>query len=286
MSKPKTLQVITDISDASFNEMFGVMDSMARALSDQPLTIAPVAAAKELSIVHGAFLTRLLAKSYTAPTVLFTNVAPHPVYKSDIIGKLKGRDVIFIGSNNGVCDWLARDFGFEYITEVTVKKPFIVNGETVYLPGETPPADYEKRFAGKSEHLTFSAHVIYGSIAVALAYGVDHTHFGEARNKDFIVPLEITDGEVVHIDNFGMAKIYGTLPSKPGEKVDILKDGQKIAQAEYINDRMMSHPTNSYVMYPSTSLAGLVDLALVRGNASKQLNLNIGDTLSFQTAKS
>ena len=257
------------------------MSGVAKAISEEIPTFAPVTPVKELSIVHGAFLTRLLAESYISPAVLFTNVAPHPTHTSDVIGKIKGKDIIFIGSNNGTCDWLAKDFGFEYLAEITVRRPYVVDGELIYVPGSNPPEDYDAAFGGRSDYLTFSAHVIYGSIAVALAHNVDYREFGEDRDTDFIVPLEVSNGEIVHIDNYGNAKIYGSLPFSLGTKLDIFKDDQKITEAEYINDRMMSHATDSFVIYPSTSLPNMVDLALVRGNASKKLDLQLEDVLSF-----
>ncbi len=277
----RTIQVISDISDVSYNEMFGIMSGVAKAISEEPPIFAPLAAVKELSIIHGAFLTRLLAKSYISPAVLFTNVAPHPTYTSDVIGKLKGRDILVIGSNNGTFDWLAKDFGFEYLAEITVRRPYVVDGKLIYTPGSNPPEKYDATFAKKSDYLTFSAHVIYGSIAVALAYDIDYRKFGEDRDMDFIIPLEISNGEVVHIDNYGNAKIYGSLPFSPGTKLNIFRDDQKIAEAEYIDDRMMSHTTNSFVIYPSTSLPDMVDLALVRGNACKKLDLQLEDVLMF-----
>ena len=111
---------------------------------------------------------------------------------------------------------------------------------------------------------------------------IDWRKFGEDRNKDFIVPLEIADGEIVHIDNYGNPKIYGKLNFSEGFKVKISKGGQFLANAEYITGRMMSSPTGTYVVYPSTSLPNMIDIALVRGNAAKQLGLKIGDKLTYE----
>ena len=183
MSNPKTIQVITDITDASYNEMFGIMHGIAEKLSKDQVIFAPVAPVQEFSITQGAFLTRLLAKSYITPTVLFVNVAPHQTYKSDIIGKIKGKDIIFTGSNNGIFDWLVRDYDLEYLAKITVRKPYVVDGQLIYLPGDNPPEDYTSRFENKTDHLTFSAHTILGSIAVALALGADYKKFGTKRTK-------------------------------------------------------------------------------------------------------
>lgn len=278
----KTLQVITDITDASYNEMYGVMRGIAKSLSNDEVVIAPVTPVQEFSITQGAFLTRLLAKTYFTPAVIFTNVCPHPTYKSDVIGKIKGKDIVFMGGNNGVFDWLARDFGLEYLLQITVRKPYVVDGNLIYLPGENPPADYDSRFQNKTDFLTFGAHTILGSIAVALSLGIDYKNFGEEISVDSIIPLEISDGEIVHIDNYGNAKIYGSFDFSPGTKLELNVKNNKIADVEYINDRMMSHPTGSFVVYPSTSLPNMVDMALVRGNGCNQLKLQIGDILNFR----
>ena len=66
-----------------------------------------------------------------------------------------------------------------------------------------------------------------------------------------------------------------------GQRLLIFKDDKKIAQGVYVTGRMMSQPTGSYAIYPSTSLTNMVDMALIRGDACKSLKLNIGDVLSF-----
>ncbi|HVX92803.1 MAG TPA: hypothetical protein VHA74_01680, partial [Candidatus Dojkabacteria bacterium] len=223
-----------------------------------------------------------MAKSYLSPAVIFTNVAPHQTFKSDIIAKIKGKDLILMGSNNGIFDWIARDFEFDYLAEITTKKPFVINGQIIYLPGENVPQDYDTRFSEETMHRTFGAHVIYGAIAVGLALGVDYKKFGEDRNNDFIVPLDISDGEIVHIDNYGNLKIYGKLDFNDGFKIKLSKNGQFLTNAEYVTGRMMSSQTGTFVVYPSTSLPNMIDIALVRGNAAKQLNLRIGDKLTYE----
>jgi len=286
MSKPKMVQIITDIADQSYNEMYAVMMGIARAMTDRSVDFAPLVPVSELSITHGTFLARLMAKSYLSPVVMFTNVAPHQTHKSDLIAKIKGKDMVVMGSNNGVFDWINRDFEFDYLAEITTKKPFVVNGEIVYLPGEVPPVDYDDRFSQETIHRTFGAHVIYGPIAVGLALGVDYKKFGEDRTKDFVVPLEVREGEIVHIDNYGNLKIYGELEADPGSKFRILANGGLLAQAEYVTGRMMSSPTGTFVIYPSTSLPHMVDIALIRGSAAKRLGLKIGDILSYQIDRS
>ena len=224
----------------------------------------------------------MLAKSYITPVVLFANVSPHETHKTDVIGKIKGKDIIFIGSNNGLFDWITRDFDLDYLAQINVKKPYVVDGRLIYLPGNNPPENYISRFGNKTDYLTFSAHTIYGPIAVALALGMDYKKFGDDMSINSIVPLEISNGEIVHIDNYGNAKIYGSLKFSPGTKIELLVNGKKISEAQYINDRMMSHPTKSFVVYPSTSLLNMVDLANIRGNACKQLGLKIGDVIAFK----
>jgi len=279
-----TIQIITDIVDQSYNEMYAIMRGVADRITDEQVDFAPLVPVTGMSITHGAFLTRLMAKSYLSPVVMFTNVAPHQTHKTDIIAKITGKDMIVMGSNNGCFDWINRDFGFDYLAEVTVKKPFVINGEIIYLPGEDPPADYDNRFDKDAIHKTFGAHVIYGPIAVGLALGVDYEKFGEDRDKDFVVPLDIMEGEIVHIDNYGNLKIYGKLEAKPGSTIKIFAKGGLLAQAEYVTGRMMSSPTGTFVIYPSTSLPHMIDVALIRGNAAMRLGLAIGDVLTYRVA--
>ncbi len=225
-----------------------------------------------------------MAKNYINPVVLYTNVSPHPTYNTDVIGRTKKKDIIFVGANTGVFDWLVRDYGLAELVQITKRKPFIVDGELIYLPGEKAPKNFEKRFSNKTEHLTFAAHTILGSIASVVTVGMDFKLFGEERGRSFIVKHRIENGEIVHIDNFGNAKIYGTINVNDGQKLSIhkLKDDKKIAQGVYITGRMMSQPTGLYAIYPSTSLTNMIDMALIRGDACKNLKLNIGDVLSFK----
>jgi len=277
----RTLQIITDITDASYNEMYAIIRSISERLSETPINIAPFTHVREYSITHGAFLTRLMAKNYINPVVLYTNVSPHPTHNTDVIGRTKEKDIIFLGANTGVFDWLVKDYGLAELVQITKRKPFIVDGECIYLPGEKPPKNFDKRFSNKSEHLTFAAHTILGSIASAVTLGMDFKLFGEERDRNFIVRHKIKKGEVVHIDNFGNAKVYGSISAKEGQRLLVLKDDKKVAQGVYITGRMMSQPTGSYAIYPSTSLTNMVDIALIRGDACKSLALNIGDVLAF-----
>ena len=282
MGKPKTIQIITDISDQSWNEMYAVMRGIANSMSNEVVEIAPVTPVKELSIPHGAFLTRIMTKSYLSPVVIFTNVAPHQTFKSDLIAKIKDKDIIVMGSNNGIFDWVCRDFEFDYLAEIKSVKPFVVNGEIVYLPGDNIPKDYDDRFSEETAHHTFGAHVIYGAIAVGLALGVDYKKFAEDRSKSFVIPLDICNGEIVHIDNYGNLKICGNFELTEGSKYSISKEGKYLGEAQYITGRMMSNPTGTFVVYPSTSLPQMIDIALVRGNAAKELGVEIGDKLIFK----
>jgi len=46
----------------------------------------------------------------------------------------------------------------------------------------------------------------------------------------------------------------------------------------------MSSPTGTFVIYPSTSLPHMIDVALIRGNAAMRLGLAIGDVLTYRVA--
>lgn len=280
--KPWTVQIITDIADQSYNEMYAVMRGIAHAMTKEKVEFAPLTTVSELSICHGAFLTRLMTKHYCSPVVIYTNVAPHQTFKTDLIAKIKGKDIILMGSNNGIYDWISRDFEFDYISKITIDKPYVVNGQIIYLPGHKPPQNYDLMFDKETIHRTFGAHVIYGPIAVGLALGISYKNFGEDMDTSFIIPLDIKQGEIVHIDNYGNIKIFGELDYKPGSKLKVYQNDELLAQADYITGRMMSSPTGTFVIYPSTSLPHMVDIALVRGNAAKRLDLKIGDVLRYE----
>jgi S-adenosylmethionine hydrolase len=286
MNKSMPIQIITDIYDVSYNEIYAVMISIAKKLKVK-VEIAPVASVYELSILHGAFITRLLAESYLIPTVFFTNVSPLQKKPNLVIGETNTGH-IFIGPNNGVFEWLAKDHGLKCLNEVVANKNFVVDGKLIYLPTTKPPKDYDHLI---KNHLTdnkviFDSKTLIGPLAVAIASGQKLKTFCQVRENNFLVGFKIEKGTVVHIDNFGIIKIKGSLSFPSGTKIKVLINGKKRITAIYSTGRMMSHTAGSYILYPSTSFQGLTDLARVRCigsySAAKTLNINIGDIVNFK----
>lgn len=287
MKKTKPIQIITDISDISYNEIYGVMMGVAQKIG-VVLDLAPVAAVKELSLINAAFLTRLLAETYTIPTVFYTQVSPLSKRPAIVAGETKTGH-IFIGPNTGVFKWLTEDHGLKRLYEITVKKPYFQHGKLINLPIKKL-SDAQKHSIGpeiKDCLLTFSAKSHIGPIAVNLAAGERFDKFGQAREANFLVGVKIIKGTVVHVDNFGIVKIKGKLSCPSGTQIEIYINGKKKTNAIYSTGRIWSNPDRTYILYPSTSFQGLTDLARVRCTGSQSaagsLNINIGDVISFKT---
>jgi S-adenosylmethionine hydrolase len=66
---------------------------------------------------------------------------------------------------------------------------------------------------------------------------------------------------------------------KKGDKLEVNING-KILKAVYA-ERMMSRETGEWVIYPGSSL-GLPELGRVRENGVKDLNVKVGDIITFK----
>lgn len=168
-----------------------------------------------------------------------------------LIGKTKKKDIYFMGVNTGVFTWLFRDFG--------VKELYELND-----PGFFP-------FGGKYVHAPAVAQI---------AMGKPLKDMGHPFDNEKIVKIDIAEGTIVHIDNFGLMKFTGKLTGlNEGDELEININGKtlKVVYAK----RMMSRDTGEWVIYPGSSL-GLPELGKVRENGAKELNVKIGDIITFK----
>jgi S-adenosylmethionine hydrolase len=96
--------------------------------------------------------------------------------------------------------------------------------------------------------------------------------------------LDIASGTVVHIDNFGLIKIFGPIALfaniKPCDHVQVFLNGKKSVIAIY-EPRIGNAEDGTWLVYPGSSLGGMPELGLVRGNAALALNVNVGDNIMF-----
>ena len=247
MKKRKVL-IITDCIDVAFLEMRGAIYN--NSVKDN-FIIEPVIEVESYNLINTSFMLRLVAEIYPPGTLISVIVNPIEKRTERIAGITKKNNIYFEGTNTGVFGWLLKDFGCKDLVEIID-------------PGFKP-------FGGKYVH----------SPAVGkIASGVPLSKIGKPFNPDDIRNLNIKKGTILHIDNFGNAKIF--------YKIEDAKNGDKYRV--YINDktidlifweRMMSRSDGEWVIYPGSSL-GFAEIGEVRGRGFLSMGVNPGSVIKIE----
>lgn len=244
----KRIVFITDCADVAYNELRGViLDN----LKNGEIIVEPVVPVAPFSIINGNFILRLMAEAYPEGTIFSIILNPSKERPARLIGQTKKKGIYFMGANTGVFTWLFRDFGVEELHELND-------------PGFFP-------FGGKYVHAPAVAQI---------ATGKPLKDMGNPFDIEKIIKIDITGGTIVHIDNFGLMKFTGELTGlNEGDKLEI-NVNEKTLKAVYAK-RMMSRETGEWVIYPGSSF-GLPEFGKVRENGAKELNIKIGDIITFK----
>jgi len=253
--KIKSIVIITDCVDVAANE---IIAQLKRLIKRKDL-IEPVVPVAPLSLINTSFIIRLMAELYE-DAIFYVVVNPIKEEPERIIGRTKKRNIIFVGRNTGVFSWLVDDLGLKELYEIPYKE---------FVP-----------FGGKYIYPFWIAKIIKSKKLSDLK--IKKLPFNRLRR------LEIPEGTVVHIDNFGLAKIkmdpkiFEKMGLKEGDLVDIYVNGRKLVTAVY-RKRMMSEEDGRWVVYPGSSLGGLPEIGRVRCLGSAQeLGIKIGDLVEFR----
>ena len=244
----KRIVFITDCADVAYNELRGViLDN----LKNDEIIVEPVVPVAPFSIINGNFVLRLMAEAYPEGTIFSIILNPSKERPARLIGQTKKKGIYFMGANTGVFTWLFRDFGVEELYELND-------------PGFFP-------FGGKYVHVPAVAQI---------ATGKPLKDMGRLFDIEKIIKIDIAGGTIVHIDNFGLMKFTGELTGlNEGDKLEI-NVNEKTLKAVYAK-RMMSRETGEWVIYPGSSF-GLPEFGKVRENGARELNIKIGDIITFK----
>lgn len=235
--------IITDCIDVALLEMRGAIYSNA---DNDDFEIEPIVEVQNYSIEHAAFLTRLIAEIYPPGTIIAVIVNPSQRRPERIIGTTIKKNLVFEGPNTGAFGWLIEDFGVEEVYELND-------------PGFVP-------FGGKYVH----------SPAIGKATsGVPLAELGRNFETKKVLPSPVVEGTIVHIDNFGNAKIKLNFKDQDGAMYNVSINKEHTYSFMYWT-RMMERNNGEYIIYPGSSF-DLIELGIVRGNLAKELNLKIGD---------
>ncbi|MCL4477280.1 MAG: SAM-dependent chlorinase/fluorinase [Nitrospirae bacterium] len=140
---------------------------------------------------------------------------------------------------------------------------------------------------------TFHARDIFAPVAAWLSKGIVSSNFGELITNfvklPFPVPVMPTrttvEGEIIHIDHFGNAisnikseNLSALRSIKPDGTLRIVAKGKQIALKEYYSQ------AEDKDLYALINSMDYLELFVCRGNASKDFELKVGDTLGVMLA--
>ncbi|MDE1874321.1 MAG: SAM-dependent chlorinase/fluorinase [Candidatus Micrarchaeota archaeon] len=246
--------IVSDCSDVAYNEMREVIaGELDRLGSSDEVVVEPLVSAAPFSIVNGAFLVRLMAEIYPpGRTTVLVVLNPSKQRPERIAGETNN-GFKFVGANTGTLNWLISDFGLKNLYELND-------------PGFLP-------FGGKFVHSPAAANI---------ASGLGFEKIGKPIDLGILNKFMIKDGTVVHIDNFGLAKIKGEPPTfNEGQRLKVSVNGTRHFEAIYAK-RMMSLDDGAIALYRGSSLGGMPEIGMVRKtDGARLLGLAIGDSVKW-----
>jgi S-adenosylmethionine hydrolase len=259
--KKRRIVFVTDCVDVAANEIRATLIAELNKLKQEcEVEIEPMVAAQEFSIINGSFLVRLMAEIYPPEETIFLIILnPLNTDRKDrarIIGETKN-GFKFVGANTGTLSWLFKDFGIKEIYESSTKG----------LDGK--------------EFISFGGKYIHAPIAAKVASGIPLDQLGKKFSKEKLTHLNFKEGTVLYIDNFGVSKFFGNLGDLvEGNRVKVSINNVFKCEAVFTNS-MKNLPDQTWAIYPGSSLS-LPELGKVRGNGSKELNIKVGDIITFK----
>lgn len=241
--------VLTDCVDVAWQEIRG---SIYSNCDEFDVCIEPVVPVDSYSIINVNFLVKLIAEIYPDGTIICVIVNPLKIRTERIVGRTKRKNIIFEGTNTGAFSWLIRDFGCEELYEL-------------FDPGFVP-------FGGKYVHAPAVGKIVSG---------VPINELGNKFALNKIRHVDMQEGTIMHIDNFGNLKLFHKFDIEPknGDKFIIEFNNEKI---EIIyNKRMMEKDDGTIIIYPGSSF-GFTEIGIVRDHFSSKYNVKIGDIVKIK----
>jgi S-adenosylmethionine hydrolase len=251
----KKVVIISDCTDVAYNEMCQSIINHYIALgnNEESIKIDPLIKVEPFSIINANFLSRLATEIYPKGTIFLIVVNPCKDRPKRIFAISKN-DQLFVTANTGSITWINKDHGIKKLYETKD-------------PGFIP-------FGGKYVH---------SKIVAELANGSNYNSMGKPIRKNLLKKIKIKKGTIIHIDNFGLIKIFDKIKNtKENMKYKVYINSKKFVIATF-SKRMMNQPTNTWTIYPGSSLNSLLEIGKVRNiNGAKELNAKIGDIVTWR----
>ena len=207
--------------------------------------------------VHANFLLRLVMDSLQRGDIISVVCDPRlNDIPRDSIGLELKNGVCVVGPNNGVMSWMIDDFDIEKVIKL-------------------PISDDSKK------HPTFNGKYRFAVATNQLLSGVTLEKVGERVEIDHLYRVNVAHGTVVHVDNYGNVKIK--LPriedKRVGSKV-LIKLRDRIITVTY-GVEFDDVEEGESILYNGSSLWGLPELALNRGNFASTYGIRVGDFVTI-----
>jgi len=273
----KNVVLITDCTDVAAEQ---VKARLNKILSEKNIGLRiHFVFTPPFEIINGMFLANLLSEEISngENTLYLAILNPLKKKPKRIFGQFKNNSW-YVGADTGIFSLLFKDFG---IKDVWKMKNI-----------------YHYPFGGLHVHAIVAARLLRGD-----------------KKKDIGIKIPIKDvkiikpekGEVIHLDNFGIIKIWDRAYKynlKENSEINIKiinKNGKtkKVIKGIY-TERMMSLSDRTITVYPGSSLldnsknkieeeyrkSGLLELGIVRNtNSAKALGISIGDIIKISRIK-
>ncbi len=113
----RSLVLVTDCGDMAAATMHATVSARAKPSFD----VLPIVTVRPaFSVVNANYLTRRIADSLPAGSIISVTVSPGAAVPQCVAGRTAVRELHFVGSNVGGFDWLVRDFGCAELVELDV----------------------------------------------------------------------------------------------------------------------------------------------------------------------
>ena len=241
--------IITDCTDVAANELHAAIWAV-----NPEIVVAPVVPVEIFSITNGNFAFRLMAEAHPPETVFLSTINPMRVRPKSVIGQTK-KGQFFIGRNTGVFDWMTRDFGCQALFDISEQAH-----------------NFDPNFR------SFVGKLVTAPIAAKLACGASPSDFGPPLPLDEVARLDLADGTIVHIDNFGMMKFTGSVIANEGERLTVTLSDRVVLSATYCR-RLMDLETGEWAVFPGSSF-GLYELGQVRAHGASSIKAKVDERLT------
>jgi len=264
----KNIVIVTDCKDIALEQIKARLISL---LPNDKINFFNLIT-NPFQINNGLFLSRLISEEvpHGENTLFLAIVNPLKIKPKRIFGKLKN-GTWFVGADTGIFSLLFKEFGIKEIYE------------------------------GKNQkHYPFGGLHMHTVIAGNLLFGTREEELGNPIREIDILKKIPSQGEVLHIDNFGLIKIWARIKDfdfKEGDKIMIKSVNSNRIFEGIFSNRMMDQEDNALIVYPGSSFldkskfdnieeyrkSGLIEIGLVRNpNSAEELGINLGDIIEIK----